>query len=283
MAGAHPDFELISPALGQLDEAAFEELRQRDLDAAARLLADLATATDRELRRRAHRLAARVFVRLARLGPRSRRGYRRMVSRAGAATGDLDLDRTLERAGGQPRRAEDLVTREWRSAERAACLLLDHSGSMRGRGLALAAVAAASVALAAEGRASCSVVAFNNDAIVLKAQGRRRAPERLVSDILSLRPGGTTDLGLAFRAAATQLARADAPERVAIVMSDCLATTGGDPLAALSGIDRLHVLGTSAAPESVACGRALARRAGGRYLPAATLAQVIRGLAGILE
>jgi magnesium chelatase subunit D len=282
LAGAHPEFELVSQAVGQLDEEAFEELRRRDPEAAAGLLSDLVTATDRELRRRARRLATRVFVGLARLGPRSRRGYRRMASHAGAATGDLDLDRTLERAAGRPRRAEDLVIRDWRSAERAACLLLDHSGSMRGRGLALAAVAAASVALAAEGRASCSVVAFNNDAIVLKAQGRRRAPERLVSDILSLRPGGTTDLGLALRAAATQLARADAPERVAIVMSDCLATTGRDPLGALSGIDRLHVLGTSADPSSVASGRALARRAGGRYVPAATFAQVTRGLAGLL-
>jgi MoxR-like ATPase/Mg-chelatase subunit ChlD len=282
MAAAHSGFERISPALGRLDEEAFDNLRRSDPDAATSLLADLVTATDRELRRRARRLAARVFVGLARAGPRHRRGYRRMVSRAGAATGDVDLDGTLERAGGRPRRPEDLVLRDWRSAERAACLLLDHSGSMRGHGLALAAVAAASVALAADGRADCSVVAFNNDAIVLKAQGRRRALGGLVSDILSLRAGGTTDLELALRAAAAQLARADAPERVAIVMSDCLATTGGDPLAAMSGIDRLHVLGTSADQESVASGRALAGRARGRYVPAATFAQVTRGLAALL-
>src|SRR5207245_2598773 len=62
MAGAHPDFELISPALGQLDEEAFEELRHRDPDAATGLLSDLVTATDRDLRRRANRLAASVFV-----------------------------------------------------------------------------------------------------------------------------------------------------------------------------------------------------------------------------
>jgi Mg-chelatase subunit ChlD len=205
-----------------------------------------------------------------------------MVSSPGAATGDLDLERSLERAGGRPRRPEDLVVRDWRSAERAACLLLDHSGSMRGQGLALAAVAAASVALAADGRADCSVVAFNNDAIVLKAQGRRRAPERLVSDIFSLRAGGTTDLELALRAAAAQLARTRAPQRVVIVMSDCLATTGGNPLAALSGIDRLHVMGTSADPDSVASGRALADRAGGRYLPTPTFAQVTHALGTLL-
>src|SRR5207253_3016972 len=83
----------------------------------------------------------RVLEGLARLGPRPMRGYRRMVPRAGAAAGDLDLERTVERAAGRPRRAEDLVVRDWRSAERAACLLLDRSGSMRGHGLALAAVA----------------------------------------------------------------------------------------------------------------------------------------------
>jgi MoxR-like ATPase len=282
MAAAHADFERISPALGELDQEAFEELFRSDPDAAARLLSHLVTATDRELRRRARRLAATVFVGLARSGPRARRGYRRMVSRAGAATGDVDLERTLERAGGRPRRVEDLVLRDWRSAERAACLLVDHSGSMRGQALALAAVAAASVALAAEGRADCSVVAFNNDAIVLKAQGVRRAPEGLVSDILSLRAGGTTDLELALRAAATQLSRAGAPERVAIVLSDCLPTAGGDPLAALSGIHRLHVLGTSGDSEAVASGRALARRAGGRYVPAATFTQVTHGLAALL-
>src|SRR5437879_398361 len=119
MAAADPAFTLVSPTLGQLDERAFEALRRRDPEAAAGLLADLVAATDRELRRRARRLAARVFVALARLGPRPRRGYRRLVSRAGIDTGDLDLDRTLERAAGRPPRAAHLVTRDWGSAEPA--------------------------------------------------------------------------------------------------------------------------------------------------------------------
>jgi Mg-chelatase subunit ChlD len=117
---------------------------------------------------------------------------------------------------------------------------------------------------------------------VLRAQGRPRLPGGLVTDILSLRAHGTTNLELALRTAAAQLGRATGPERVAIVMSDCLATTGGDPLAALRGIDRVHVLGTSAEPESVARGRELARRARGRYLPATTFAEVGAGLSAVL-
>jgi MoxR-like ATPase/Mg-chelatase subunit ChlD len=282
LAAVHPELSRVSPDVGRLEEGELEELWRRRPDLAAALLCDLATATDSELRERARRLAARVFVRMARGGPAVRRGYRRLASWAGATTGDLDLERTLERAHGRPRAVQDFVLTDWQSSRPAACLLIDHSGSMRGLGMALAAVAGASVALAAADRADCSVVAFNRDAIVLQPQGRPRAPRRLVTDILSLRAGGTTNLELALRAAAAQLDRAPGHTRVAIVMSDCLATAGGDPIAALSGIDRLHVLGTSAEPESVRSGQDLARRARGRYLPATTFAELASGLAAVL-
>jgi len=282
LKAAHPDMADVSPEVGELDERAFDEVRRRDPDAATALLADLATATDPALRERARRLAARVFVRMARGGPPVRRGYRRMVPLAGLAEADVDLERTLERAAGRPRAAEDFVVRDWRSARPAACLLIDQSGSMRGHGIALAAVAAAAMALAAGDRADCSVVAFSRDAIVLQAQGRPRPARRLVTDILSLRAHGTTNLALALRTAAAQLARAAAPERLAIVMSDCLATAGGDPHAALAGIDRVHVLGTSAEPDAIDRCRELARRARGRYLPATTFAEVGAGLAAVL-
>ena len=52
------------------------------------------------------------------------------------------------------------------------------------------------------------------------------------------------------------------------MLSDCRATAGGDPLAALSGLDRVDVLGTDDEPDAVAAGRRLAARARGRYLPA---------------
>jgi magnesium chelatase subunit D len=282
LAAAHPEFQALSPGLGRLEESALEEFRRRDPERALGVLCELTAATDRELRQRARRLAARVFIRMAREGQPARQGYRRLAMRAGVLEGDLDLERTLERAGGRPRHAEELVLRGWAANRIAACLLIDRSGSMRGSGLALAALAAAGLALATGERAECSLIAFNRDAIILQAQGQHRAPEELVDDILSLRASGTTDLALALRTAASQLAMAAAPERVAVVMSDCLATTGDDPLAALGGIDRVHVLGTSREPESVRRCHELARRAGGRYLPATTLAEVGANLATIL-
>ena len=65
-------------------------------------------------------------------------------------------------------------------------------------------------------------------------------------------------------------------------MSDALHTAGDDPLTVAGGLDCLHVLGTSAAPDAVAAGRALARRGHGRYLPATRLAQLTTALSSAL-
>ena len=137
---------------------------------------------------------------------------------------------------------------------------------MRGGGVAMAAMAAASVVLAAGERGDCSVVAFAGDAFVLQEQGRPRPPADLVGDVLALRGSGTTDLALALATAARQLGRAQRRERLAVLLSDCLATAGSDPLAALTGLGPVHVLGATADPEAVRASETLARRSGGRYL-----------------
>jgi hypothetical protein len=50
---------------------------------------------------------------------------------------------------------------------------------------------------------------------------------------------------------------------VAVLLSDCLPTTGGDPALALAGISRLHVLCPLPTAESEPAAAALARRAAG--------------------
>ena len=128
------------------------------------------------LRAQARRLAARLFVRAGRLGARRRPRLPAPDGRAPGRRGDLDLERTLERAGGRPRHAEDIVTRRWTAPLRALCLLIDHSGSMRGHAVGLAAMAAAAVVLTRNERVSCSVIAFAADALVLQRQGAPRPP-----------------------------------------------------------------------------------------------------------
>ena len=99
---------------------------------------------------------------------------------------------------------------------------------------------------------------------------------------MSLRGLVTTDLSAALTAAAANLTRSATPDRLAVLMSDCLHTAGADPLSSLRGVDRLHVLGTSRDPESVAAGQALARRGQGRHIVAVHPHEVAQAMSALL-
>jgi magnesium chelatase subunit D len=283
LAARHAALGAVSPETGALDTDALRALLADDPDAAVALLADLAMATDRELRAAARRLAARVFVELGATGGRPARGTRRLEP-GRRADGDLDLDRTLARLpGAWPPRPEDLVTTTWRARQRALCLLIDTSGSMSGHGVAIAAVAAAGVVLAADDGLEPAVLAFGREVTVLQAHAAARPAKELVGALIGLRGHGLTDLAGGLRAAARQLAGADAGERVTILLSDCLPTTGGDPAAALAGIGRLHVLCPRPTAQAAAAGAALARRGGGLCQPVTRLAEVAPALSRALS
>ena len=282
LAIRHSSFAAVSPETGRLDEDVLAALLASDPDAAVTLLADLARATDRDLRAAAQRLAARIFFRLGRAGQRAARGTRRLG--ASRAEGDLDLDKTLDRwTPLWPPEPGDLVTRAWQSHRRALCLVIDCSGSMSGLAVAIAGVAAASVLLAADGRLAPGIVTFSGDVSVLQAQGARREPGDLVGDLVALRGHGMTDLAAALRTAAAQLAGAAADQRVAVLLSDCLPTAGGDPALALNGISRLHVLCPLPTAEAEQAAAALARRGGGLSLPVSKLTDVAPALTRVLS
>ncbi|MDR0345930.1 MAG: AAA family ATPase [Nocardiopsaceae bacterium] len=281
LAARHPGFAAVSPELGRLSAGAFGELLAADPEPAVLLLADLARATDRELRAAAQRVAARVFFRLGRARGKPVAGARRLA--AGRAEGDLDLDRTLERwSGPWPPGRDDLVTSSWRAHRRALCLLIDASGSMSGLAVAIAAVAAASVVLAAGGRLAPGIVAFSGATTVLQPLGTRRSPEDLIGELVALRGHGVTDLAAGLRAGAAQLASAPAGDRVVLLLSDCLPTAGGDPALALSGIGRLSVLCPLPAAGSELAAAALARKGGGVSQPVRRLAEVAPALTRVL-
>jgi magnesium chelatase subunit D len=287
LASRHPEFADVSPEVGALDTETLSAMFAADPDEAAALLADLSQATDAALRSLARRLAARVFIQLGATGRQPARGPRRIRS-VPRGTGDLDLDATLDRlTGSWPPPPDDLVTRTWHAHRRTVCLLVDSSGSMSGLALAMAAVATASVLLAADGRLDAGALAFSGTVTVLQTPGTRQPPEQVVGRLLGLRGHGLTDLAAALRAAAVGLAATAAGERGVVLMSDCISTTGGDPAAALAGIDRLDVLcpvpaGREPDPASAAGAERLARLGGGTYQPVRSLSEIPAALTLLL-
>jgi magnesium chelatase subunit D len=287
LASRHPAFADVSPEVGSLDTETLGAMFGADPDAAAALLADLSQATDATLRALARRLAARVFIQLGATGRPPARGPRRIRS-VPRGTGDVDLDATLDRlTGSWPPPPDDLVTRTWQAHRRSVCLLVDSSGSMSGLALAMAAVATASVLLAADGRLDAGALAFSSAVTVLQAPGTRQPPEQVVGRLLGLRGHGLTDLAAALRGAAASLRTVAAGERSVVLLSDCISTTGGDPARALAGIDRLDVLcpqpaGRESDPASVVAAERLARAGGGTSRPVRSLADIPSALTLLL-
>ena len=242
---------------------AVDEAMRDDPDDMLAMLADLSGATDAKLRELARRLAGRLFLDIARRGPVNRRGVGRMQSLPYRPDGgDLDLDASLDAIVDAGRGAVDpqmLRVRGWVRPDTAFCLLVDRSGSMGGRPLATAAVAAAAVALRAP--RDYSVLAFGKDVVVAKGQDSTKAAERVVTDVLALRGFGTTDLAGALRTATQQLGRSRAGRKIAIVLSDCRATVEGDAVAAAAGLDELLIVAPASDSDEAA---AFATRVGAR-------------------
>lgn len=272
-------FQDVSPAPGVLDEDALAEAMDQDLDDALGLLADVASATDPALRELARRLAGRILVRLARSGRARAAGAGRLTPARLARGGDLDVDSSLEEivaaaAGRRSPNPEDMRSRAWARPGTALCLVVDRSGSMGGRRLAAAALAASAVAWRAGD--DYSVVAFSDQAVVLKAQDEVRPTEAVVDDLLVMRGHGTTNLALALDVARQQLARSRSPERVVLLMSDGRATAGDDPVGAARALDRLVILaprGDSAEAQTLAAavGAPAAEVAGPSEIPSALM------------
>ncbi len=280
----NPRFEQISPEVGELDEAAVETGLLDDADGTLALLAELIGATDQRLRELARRLAGRLFLDLARRGPSARRGVGKIIEQPYRPDGgDLDFDASFDAiaeaaAGHIAIDVERLRLRSWSTPDTALCLVLDRSGSMGGKPLATAATAAAAVAL--RNPNSYSVLAFGRDIVAIKSQTGQMSNERVVTNVLSLRGHGTTDLAGALRAAAQQLGRSRAARKITIVLSDCRATVEGDVAAAAAALPEIVVIAPAqdcdeAVSFAAACGARLATVDG----PSG----VVEALAAVLE
>ncbi|MEM8925830.1 MAG: VWA domain-containing protein [Actinomycetota bacterium] len=216
-------------------------------------MAKMAQATDQNLADLARRLAGRLVLDLARTGRAKARGVGKLTTaRADVATGDLDIDASIDALVGarmeqRPPAIDELRATHWQKPGTAICLLVDRSGSMDGERLASAALAAAVCSWRSP--AEFAVLAFGDKVVAVKELRQTKAPELVVSEVLALRGHGTTDVALALRAAARQLATSNATRKLTVLLSDAEVTTGGDPVPAGRALDELVVLAPEDEPD----------------------------------
>ena len=279
-----PQFDEISPDVGELDEDALSKALDDDPDNTLALLADLTGATDPKLRELARRLAGRLFLDLAKRGPATPRGVGQIrTQRYRPDGGDLDVDASLDalviaRAEGAAVDPDDLRVRSWSTPGTAICLLVDRSGSMTGRPLATAAVAASAVAWRSPD--DYSVLSFGKDVVAAKSQDVAKSNEGVIDSVLALRGFGTTDVAAALTAAADQLSRSKAGRKIVVLLSDCRATAPGDVPAAARHLAELVIV----APESDDVeARELAEMVGARFATVAGPSDAAAALARVLD
>ena len=121
------------------------------------------------------------------------------------APGPVAIEATVEAFLANSGRVErDDIFLETRSRHRRDyVILVDHSGSMVGRKLMLAATLAAALAqLSAAGRADYAVIAFDDELKEIKPLGVDADVEDVVDLVLRLPEGRATDIGAVLQAAA---------------------------------------------------------------------------------
>jgi Mg-chelatase subunit ChlD len=152
------------------------------------------------------------------------------------APGPLALDATVDAflAGAGRVERDDFFIESRSHHRRDYVILVDHSGSMVGRKLMLAATMAAALAqLSAAGRAGYAVIAFDEELKEIKPLGVEADIEEVVDRVLRLPEGRATDLGKVLQAAAEASDRLPDATDV-ILISDCMPTKGVKTYAGLA-------------------------------------------------
>jgi hypothetical protein len=168
---------------------------------------------------------------------------------------------------------EDLPLKPLGRKGAALVLVLDVSGSMEGEKLAMAVAGALELVRSAAPEDYLGVVLFSSSPRVLfpprpmTAQGKKEAESLL----LSLRAGGGTVLGGAFREALRLLQGVPVERKALLVLSDGIISDPKEPILALAATAGVEVSALALGPDADAAFlEALAQRGGGRFYRAAT-------------
>jgi len=202
------------------------------------------------LRGKAFELAKALIVKLAAqlVGTGVRKGTLHL--RRGAFTDEIDLDATLENLVADPldHLEDNLAVWDRRREQTGFVMMFDHSYSMRGPKIVLAALCTAAIAI--HFKKNYGVVAFSTEVKTIKAVSDTLHYEVLLDRVFDLPIEGLTNISGALQTGLRQLESFD--KVFGLLLTDGGWTTGENPLPVAARFDRLNVIAFPPAnPEKV--------------------------------
>jgi len=195
-----------------------------------------------QVRALAVKIAGRLIIKIAKqIADTGYRSGRLKLVRGFADGAEIELDRSLENYTEAPERGilENIVSYTRQRERKAFVVMLDHSYSMRGMKIILAAITAA--AIARHFKRDYAILAFNNRVSVLKGLDDATGPEKILEKLFALELQGDTDVRLVLEAGLKQVEGYE--RKTGLILTDGAWNQGGDPLEAAARYDKLSVIG----------------------------------------
>jgi MoxR-like ATPase len=154
---------------------------------------------------------------------------------------EIELDCSLEKYAEQPEIGilDNLVSYVRHREKTAFVMMFDHSYSMKGIKIILAAITAA--AIAQHFKRDYAVLAFSNKVTPLKAIDEPTGPQKVLERLFALELQGDTDIRQALETGLNQVDNFE--HKMGLILTDGAWNRGGDPLEAAVFFDKLSVIG----------------------------------------
>lgn len=194
-----------------------------------------------DVRAKAVKIASRLIIKIARqIADTGYRSGRLKLVQGFSVGSEIELDKSLENCTEQPERGiiENIVSFVRQRERNAFVIMLDHSYSMRGIKVVLAAITAASIAQ--HFKRDYAIMAFSNRVSVLKGVDENLGPERVLEKLFSLELQGDTGVRLVLEAGLKEIREFD--RKNGLLLTDGAWNQGGDPLEAAARFDKLSVI-----------------------------------------
>ena len=192
------------------------------------------------LKKKAKDLAKKLIIKVANqlVGTGVRKGTLHL--RKGVFSDEIDLDATLENIVTNPLEdiEDNLATWDRRQEQQGFVIMFDHSYSMRGPKIVLAALTVAAIAVYF--KENYGVVAFSTEVETVKTVTERTHYEVLLDRVFDLPIEGLTNISGALARGLAQLA--DYSKTFGLLLTDGGWTSGENPLVVASKFGRLNVI-----------------------------------------